>query len=77
MPYLGVLGSTLEKLLSYVMSTVSILSNCKVLCKNKNSLNLASKIPDLGIFRLEFDNTCLILEVGTLIFVLLQKFVQE
>ena len=36
-PYLGVLGSTFEKLLSYLKSASSNLSCCKVRCENRNT----------------------------------------
>ena len=37
MHYLDILGFNFEKLLSYLKSVPSNLSNCKVSCKNKNA----------------------------------------
>ena len=46
MPYSGILGCNFEELSVYEKSA---LSNCKVLCKNKNPQDLAPKMPYLGI----------------------------
>ena len=46
MPYLCLVGFKFEKVLSYLKSAPSNLSKCQ---DNKESLNLAPKLPFLGI----------------------------
>ena len=61
MPYLGVLDTNFEKLLSYchIGKTIVIISVLDVvllqsLVQKKKSLNLVPKLPDLDIFVPEF-----------------------
>ena len=53
MTYLGVLGYKFE-ILSYLKTASSNLSKCKVSCKIKNPYFWYIKVPDLGVFRLQF-----------------------
>ena len=55
-----------KKLLPYLKSAPSNLSNCKILQK---CLNLGPKRPYLGPFWLEFGKTIVIFEISTLEFV--------
>ena len=64
--YLGVLGSSFERLLSYLKSAPSILS---YLVYNKESLNLVPKMPHFSIYDLKFENTSVVIEISTLKFV--------
>ena len=68
MPYLGIFGLELKKLLSYLKSAPWNLSNYKILRKKPTYLNLGPKMPDLGIFGLEFENNIVKLEISTLEF---------
>ena len=43
----------------------------------KKCLNLGPKIPDLGIFALEFENNIVTFEISTLKFVYLQNFTEK
>ena len=49
----------------------------KVLCTNENPLNLRTKLPCLGMFRLQFQKTIVIFEISTLKFSKVQNFVQN
>ena len=53
MPYLGVLGSNFEKLLSYLKSEPSNLLHDKVWNKTQNS-QIWDKMLDLGVLGLEY-----------------------
>ena len=71
-----------KKLLSYLKSVPSNLSNCKISWKNKHSLiwdqkclNLAPKMPYFGL-ELKKKNT-VIFEISVLQFVLVQSLVQK
>ena len=61
-----------KKLLSYLKSATSCLSNCKFLRKsnfkllNKQCLNLGPKMPYLGIFELRFEKTIVMFEINPL-----------
>ena len=57
-----------KKLLSYLKSAPSNLSICKISRKNKKSLILGPKRPDLCIFWLEFESNIVIFEISTLNF---------
>ena len=65
----------LKILLSYLKSASSNLSICKI--SWKKYLNLGQKMPDLGIFGLEFENNFVIFEIRTLKFVYLQNFTKK
>ena len=65
MPYLGILGLEFKKLLSYMKSAPSNLSNCKISQKKQKSLNLGPKMPYLGIFWLEFEKIIVIFDITT------------
>ena len=65
-PYLGVLGSYFEKLLSYLKSTLSNLFSFKVWCEKNNQLDLRRNVSDLFILGLEFGNNTVISEVNIL-----------
>ena len=55
LPYLSTFGLEFKKkLLSYLKSAPSDLSNWKISWKNKKSLTLGPKMPYVGIFGLEF-----------------------
>ena len=62
MPYLGDLSSNFEKLSSYLKSTPSNLSHCKVWCKNKSS-TFGTK------FGFKFEYNIVIFEISGLEFV--------
>ena len=74
MPKLGIKNAVfgyfwariLEKLLSYLKSAPSILSIRKISRRKKKCLNSGTKMPDLGIFRLEHENNVVIFEISTL-----------
>ena len=70
MPCFGIFGLDLKKkLLSYLKSAPSNLSNCKILLKKQKCINLGPKIPYLGIFGLKFRKTIVIFEISPLKFV--------
>ena len=50
MPDLGISGWDLKATLSYLKSTPSHLSNCKISLKKQECLNLGPKMPYLGVF---------------------------
>ena len=55
MPYLGVFFDwNLKRILSYMKSAPSNLSNCKISRKKQNCPNLGPKMFYLGIFGLKF-----------------------
>ena len=57
----------LKKLLSYLKSAPSNLSISNF-TKKQNYLNLGAKMPDLGIFMLQFESNIAIFEISTLEF---------
>ena len=58
-----------KKLLSYLKLAPSNLSKWKISQQKLGCLNLGAKMPYLGIFELEFQNTIVIFEISTLQFV--------
>ena len=74
---LGVLGSNVEKPLSYLQSAYLNLSYCKVWCKKQQSLNSGPKVPDFHILELELENIIVIFEASILEFVLTLILVQK
>ena len=59
----------LKKLLSYLKSAFSNLSDCKNFAKKQKCLNLGTKMCNSGIFGLEFLKNIVIFEISTLEFV--------
>ena len=57
--YFGVVN--LKNLLSYLKSAPSNFPKCNISCKNKTS-KFGTKMPYLGIFRLKFEETVVILK---------------
>ena len=74
---LGVLGSNVEKPLSYLQSAYLNLSYCKVWWKKQQSLNSGPKVPDFHILELELENIIVIFEASILEFVLTLILVQK
>ena len=52
------------KILSYLKSAPSDVSNWKILQQKQKCLNLGPKMPYLGIFELEFEKTIVIFEIS-------------
>ena len=75
MPHLCIFGLEFgKKLLLYLKSAHSNLSNCKNFVKESKCLNLGPKIPYFGIFGLEIESNIAIFETSNLKFVLFQNF---
>ena len=53
MPYLGIFRLYFKKLLSYLISAPSNLSNCKILQRKKKCPNFRPNMPYLSIFGAE------------------------
>ena len=73
MSYLSVLGSSSEKLWSYLKVAPSNLSYCKVWCKNKNAIIWNQKMPFFGCFMQQLSKSNIIFEFNPLELVLLQS----
>ena len=67
----------LKRILSYLKSASLNLSTCKILGKKQKCLNLVPKMPYLGIFGLEFENSIVIFEISTLEFIKLQNLEEK
>ena len=64
--YLGIFElEFLKKLLSYLKSAPSNLSNCKIFGKKLKRLSLGPKMAYLDIFGLEFENNIIMFETNT------------
>ena len=67
----------MKKLLSYLTSAPSTLSNCEISQKKEKCLNLGPKMSYLGIFGLKFEENIIIFEISTLEFVEIQNFAEK
>ena len=77
MLYFGIFWLEFQKLLSYLKSTPSNLSNCKFREKTpQKCLNLGPKMCNTEFFGLEFEKNIVIFEITTLEFVYWQNIVK-
>ena len=77
MLYFGIFWLEFQKLLSYLKSAPSNLSNCKFREKKpQKCLNLGPKMCNTEFFGLEFEKNIVIFEITTLEFVYWQNIVK-
>ena len=75
MPYWMFWAVFQKAIIMFEISSLTIYFIAKVDAKKK-SLNFEPKMPDLGIFGLEFENNFVIFEISAFEFVYLQNFVK-